>query len=167
MVGLSSLDGKGHAPKLFSLGCLCFSGSIYGLVLLPKGHSLRKLLGPVTPLGGLLFIAGWLSMAWNAKSSPATVEGRTTPKHLRKKKMRIKSGWIGKMDSSTMCNWYFCFMFCMSSTTSLMLPKTFCCTSGRYWCNQQKTRAIWGYPWEAGSSSIKLGQAGANLAAPR
>lgn len=70
MVGLSSLDGKGHAPKLFSLGCLCFSGSIYGLVLLPKGHSLRKLLGPVTPLGGLLFIAGWLSMAWNAKSSP-------------------------------------------------------------------------------------------------
>eukprot|EP00435_Cladocopium_sp_Y103_P035909 s2150_g9.t1 len=59
MVGLSaSLNGKGHAPKLFSLGCLCFSGSIYGLVLLPKGHSLRKLLGPVTPLGGLKAFGG-------------------------------------------------------------------------------------------------------------
>eukprot|EP00438_Fugacium_kawagutii_P033767 Skav207137 [mRNA] locus=scaffold6096:33189:35572:- [translate_table: standard] len=70
MVGLSaSLGNSRNPPRLFSLGCLCFSGSIYGLVLLPKGHSLRKLLGPVTPLGGLMFIAAWLSMAWNAKSN--------------------------------------------------------------------------------------------------
>ena len=68
-IGLFLSNIKGSAPRLFSLGCLFFSGSIYGLVLLPKGHALRKVLGPVTPLGGLLFIAGWLSMAWNAKSN--------------------------------------------------------------------------------------------------
>ncbi|CAE8695833.1 unnamed protein product, partial [Polarella glacialis] len=64
MIGVSaSLRRNSKAPKLFSLGCLFFSGSIYGLCLLPKGHGMRKLLGPATPLGGLLFIAGWLAMA--------------------------------------------------------------------------------------------------------
>ena len=64
MVAVAASLRKGNsAPRLFSYGCVCFSGSIYGLVLLPKGHSLRKILGPVTPIGGLLFIAGWLSMA--------------------------------------------------------------------------------------------------------
>ena len=44
----------------FLVGTLCFSGSIYGLALDgPKG-----LLGPVTPLGGLLFIVGWV--VWGA-----------------------------------------------------------------------------------------------------
>ena len=64
MVGVAALLRRGgSAPKLFTAGCLCFSGSIYGLVLLPKGHGLRKLLGPITPIGGLLFIAGWTCMA--------------------------------------------------------------------------------------------------------
>lgn len=67
MVAVSASLGKRTAPRLFSLGCLCFSGSIYGLVLLPKGHGLRKVLGPVTPLGGLLFIAAWLSMCFGAR----------------------------------------------------------------------------------------------------
>eukprot|EP00928_Gymnodinium_smaydae_P071630 TRINITY_DN55169_c0_g1_i1.p1 TRINITY_DN55169_c0_g1~~TRINITY_DN55169_c0_g1_i1.p1 ORF type:complete len:138 (-),score=23.08 TRINITY_DN55169_c0_g1_i1:114-467(-) len=64
MIGVSAYLRKksSWAPRLFTLGCVCFSGSIYGLVLLPKGHDLRKLLGPVTPLGGLFFIAGWFSM---------------------------------------------------------------------------------------------------------
>mmetsp|Transcript_117762 Transcript_117762/g.333804 ORF Transcript_117762/g.333804 Transcript_117762/m.333804 type:complete len:118 (+) Transcript_117762:94-447(+) len=65
MIGVSASLRKGRAPPLlFSLGCVCFSGSIYGLVLLPKGHGARKILGPVTPIGGLLFMAGWLSMAF-------------------------------------------------------------------------------------------------------
>lgn len=68
MVGVAAaLRRGGSAPKLFTAGCLCFSGSIYGLVLLPKGHGLRKLLGPITPIGGLLFIAGWMSMALGSK----------------------------------------------------------------------------------------------------
>jgi uncharacterized membrane protein YgdD (TMEM256/DUF423 family) len=43
---------------LFSLGIALFSGSIYLLVL--TGH---PWLGPLTPLGGLCLIAGWISLA--------------------------------------------------------------------------------------------------------
>ena len=43
--------------SLFLAGIVLFSGSIYGLVL-----SSAKWLGPVTPLGGLCLIAGWLSL---------------------------------------------------------------------------------------------------------
>jgi uncharacterized membrane protein YgdD (TMEM256/DUF423 family) len=42
------------AGILFLLGVLLFSGSLYGLSLLQW-----KWLGPVTPLGGICFIAGW------------------------------------------------------------------------------------------------------------
>jgi uncharacterized membrane protein YgdD (TMEM256/DUF423 family) len=42
---------------LFAAGMLLFSGSIYLLVLTGQ-----RWLGPVTPLGGLLLIAGWLSL---------------------------------------------------------------------------------------------------------
>ena len=44
----------------FTLGILLFSFSIYGLVLSDaKGKKLR-FLGPITPIGGLLFVVGWL-----------------------------------------------------------------------------------------------------------
>lgn len=44
-----------HAAALsFVLGVLCFSGSLYGLVLTPLSFGL------LTPLGGLLLILGWL-----------------------------------------------------------------------------------------------------------
>ncbi|KAL4399871.1 hypothetical protein ACI68E_002780 [Malassezia pachydermatis] len=52
------------AAYAFATGIVLFSGSIYGLCLLPAGHGLRKLLGPATPLGGLSFIAGWLALAY-------------------------------------------------------------------------------------------------------
>merc|ERR1712137_460268 len=54
-------------PALFAAGCVCFSGSIYGLVLLSKESELRKVLGPITPLGGLMFTAGWFTFAWQAR----------------------------------------------------------------------------------------------------
>ena len=38
-------------------GIILFSGSLYGLVLTEM-----RWLGPVTPLGGLCLIAGWLAM---------------------------------------------------------------------------------------------------------
>jgi uncharacterized membrane protein YgdD (TMEM256/DUF423 family) len=44
---------------LFVLGILLFSGSLYGLVL-----TQQTWLGPVTPIGGMLLIAGWLSLLW-------------------------------------------------------------------------------------------------------
>ncbi|MDQ8204200.1 DUF423 domain-containing protein [Pelagicoccus sp. SDUM812003] len=53
----SSLRAKWSVP-LWVLGILLFSGSIYGLAL--TGW---KLLGPITPLGGLAFIAGWILLA--------------------------------------------------------------------------------------------------------
>ncbi|WP_262732107.1 DUF423 domain-containing protein [Gaetbulibacter sp. NE] len=44
----------------FTLGIVLFSFSIYGLILSDaKGKKLR-FLGPITPIGGLLFVAGWL-----------------------------------------------------------------------------------------------------------
>ena len=43
---------------LWSLGILCFSGSLY---LLALGGPLW--LGPITPLGGIFFIAGWICAA--------------------------------------------------------------------------------------------------------
>jgi uncharacterized membrane protein YgdD (TMEM256/DUF423 family) len=46
---------------LWTLGVVLFSGSIFGLVL----WEIRAL-GPVTPLGGLLLIAGWVSLIWIA-----------------------------------------------------------------------------------------------------
>jgi uncharacterized membrane protein YgdD (TMEM256/DUF423 family) len=42
---------------LFLAGTLLFSGSIYGLVLTGQ-----RWLGPITPMGGLLLIAGWISL---------------------------------------------------------------------------------------------------------
>ena len=49
---------------LFIIGTILFSGSIYGLTLSSQNTSiiLPKILGPVTPLGGLLLIAGWVSL---------------------------------------------------------------------------------------------------------
>lgn len=46
---------------LFLLGILCFSGSLYLLAArdLLGIHGLVRVLGPITPLGGLMFIAGW------------------------------------------------------------------------------------------------------------
>ena len=52
------------AAALFSAGILLFSGSLYGLAL-----GGPRLLGPVTPLGGLCFIAGWIALLWLARSS--------------------------------------------------------------------------------------------------
>lgn len=42
---------------LFTAGILLFSGSLYALVLLDL-----PVLGAVTPLGGVAFILGWLSL---------------------------------------------------------------------------------------------------------
>jgi uncharacterized membrane protein YgdD (TMEM256/DUF423 family) len=49
---------------LFSLGIICFSGSLYLLSCRDILHApgLVKL-GPVTPLGGVFFIAGWVTLA--------------------------------------------------------------------------------------------------------
>ncbi len=50
------------AAGFFTAGMTLFSGSIYGLILDPYHF---KFLGPVTPLGGLCFIVGWLSLVFS------------------------------------------------------------------------------------------------------
>ena len=53
----SCLDQK-LAPKLFLAGILIFSGSLYTLVLTQV-----RWLGAITPIGGVLFILGWVVFA--------------------------------------------------------------------------------------------------------
>ena len=50
-----------YAGGLFTAGMTMFSGSIYLLVLDPARF---KFMGPVTPLGGLCLIGGWVSLAF-------------------------------------------------------------------------------------------------------
>jgi uncharacterized membrane protein YgdD (TMEM256/DUF423 family) len=45
----------------FTAGILLFSGSLYALTLSGVG-----MLGAITPLGGLLFLAGWVCLAFSA-----------------------------------------------------------------------------------------------------
>lgn len=66
LLGCAALQRSGHrtggAALCFVLGTLLFSGSLYGLVLLQA-----KWLGPVTPIGGVLFLLGWLSLLLSAR----------------------------------------------------------------------------------------------------
>ena len=48
----------------WTTGILLFSGSLYGLAL-----GGPKLLGPITPLGGLFFILGWVFVGLGASKS--------------------------------------------------------------------------------------------------
>lgn len=61
------------AAGLLTAGMTMFSGSIYALVLDPVRF---KVLGPVTPLGGLCLIGGWLSLAWGKAPSTGLGELR-------------------------------------------------------------------------------------------
>ena len=51
--------------NLFLLGAVLFSGSIFGLAA-----GLPSWLGPVTPLGGLFLLAGWLVLAVQLARGP-------------------------------------------------------------------------------------------------
>jgi uncharacterized membrane protein YgdD (TMEM256/DUF423 family) len=50
-----------NAAYCFALGILFFSGSLYLLATREINQIPTFILGPITPLGGLFFIAGW---AW-------------------------------------------------------------------------------------------------------
>ena len=59
--GLASAVTAWWACLLLALGILFFSGSLYLLAV-----SGIRWLGAVTPIGGVLFMAGWLTLAWAA-----------------------------------------------------------------------------------------------------
>ena len=58
---LLQAPAAGIAAWLFLAGSLIFSGSLY---LMAFGGP--RILGAVTPIGGLLLLAGWLVLAWAA-----------------------------------------------------------------------------------------------------
>ncbi len=75
---------RSHSPKLRAAfwlilaGIVCFSGSLYLLStrdLLGLRH--WKWLGPVTPLGGMLFIAGWFVLALFGMSQGTHTKAKT------------------------------------------------------------------------------------------
>ncbi len=56
----------GRVAMLWVAGVVLFSGSLYWLAL-----GGPRFLGPVTPLGGLAFLAGWALLGWSAWRRPA------------------------------------------------------------------------------------------------
>jgi uncharacterized membrane protein YgdD (TMEM256/DUF423 family) len=65
LIGLLSIQFNNsniqYATLFFTLGIVCFSGSLYTLSLLQmNGIVGLKGVGIITPIGGLLFILGWM-----------------------------------------------------------------------------------------------------------
>jgi uncharacterized membrane protein YgdD (TMEM256/DUF423 family) len=62
------IDKVGAVINLFLLGMVLFSGSIYLLTLNYVWQiDALTLLGPITPIGGLLFISGWVLLFFRLK----------------------------------------------------------------------------------------------------
>lgn len=59
--GVISPRALAQTGWLFFAGIVLFSGSLYALAI-----SGIRILGAITPLGGLAFIAGWLLLAYHA-----------------------------------------------------------------------------------------------------
>ncbi len=56
-----AMSGARTAGWIFQAGIVVFSGSLYALALTDV-----KILGAITPLGGLAFLAGWIWLAISA-----------------------------------------------------------------------------------------------------
>lgn len=61
--GGSRLRSRWAFP-LWTVGIVVFSGSLYVLSVTGIG-----ILGAITPLGGLAFIAGWIALAWENRNA--------------------------------------------------------------------------------------------------
>ncbi len=67
LLGLAALEGRlasrlvSFVRIIFLVGILCFCGSLYLLAArdILGIQGLVKVLGPITPLGGLMFMVGW------------------------------------------------------------------------------------------------------------
>lgn len=57
--------GQERVGWLLAAGILVFSGSLYALAI-----SGVRMLGAITPLGGIAFIAAWLMLAYEATRAP-------------------------------------------------------------------------------------------------
>ncbi|EHA52358.1 hypothetical protein MCOR27_004498 [Pyricularia oryzae] len=66
MLAASVGTGNPVAAGLFTAGMTMFSGSIYALILDPERF---KFLGPVTPIGGVCLIAGWIALGFTKRGA--------------------------------------------------------------------------------------------------
>ncbi len=65
-----------NAGLCFMIGILCFSGSLYLLATRDLTHIPVIILGPITPIGGFFFIAGWgLVLMQALKTAPSDPSG--------------------------------------------------------------------------------------------
>lgn len=61
-IGSSFSNPNQFMAWCFITGTILFSFSIYGLVLSDSQGKKMKFLGPITPLGGLLLVIGWITL---------------------------------------------------------------------------------------------------------
>ena len=61
LAALVATRGAATAGWIFQAGIVLFSGSLYALALTDV-----KVLGAITPIGGLAFLVGWAWLAWSA-----------------------------------------------------------------------------------------------------
>lgn len=58
--------------RLFLIGIFCFSGSLYGITFAAAAGYSISWLGPITPIGGLIFMAAWGLLGFTAYKSQIT-----------------------------------------------------------------------------------------------
>ncbi|HTV85870.1 MAG TPA: DUF423 domain-containing protein [Dyella sp.] len=65
---LALLCGRARAARVavfaFGLGIVLFSGSLYALAL-----GANRMVGLITPIGGVAFIVGWIALGWAFKAT--------------------------------------------------------------------------------------------------
>ncbi len=61
LVAAKGISGATTAGWLFQIGIVLFSGSLYALALTDV-----KVLGAITPIGGVAMLAGWVWLAYTA-----------------------------------------------------------------------------------------------------
>lgn len=64
-IGSSVKNASNLLGWSFILGIILFSFSIYGLVLSDARGKKLRFLGPITPIGGLLLVTGWILLLLN------------------------------------------------------------------------------------------------------
>jgi len=72
VIGLNASKFKARqiiiSAWLLSIGIICFSGSLYGLTTRAiTGWDFLSILGPITPIGGIFLILGWLMLIFSIK----------------------------------------------------------------------------------------------------
>ena len=65
------------APAFFLPGTVLFSGSLYAMAA-----GAPRWLGMITPIGGLLFLGGWLVLAWAAFEIDQPVRSAVAEAHM-------------------------------------------------------------------------------------